>query len=54
MNRIIDYKNLSEQIQNWIIDYVNKNNIKTLVIELDDELMSLLVDEDDSEFCDCK
>jgi NH3-dependent NAD+ synthetase len=32
MNRIIDYKNLSEQIQNWIIDYVNKNNIKTLVI----------------------
>jgi NAD+ synthase len=32
MNRIIDYKNLSEEIQNWIINYVNEYNIKTLVI----------------------
>ena len=32
MNRILDYKKLSEQIQNWIVDYVNKNNIETLVI----------------------
>jgi NH3-dependent NAD+ synthetase len=32
MNRIIDYKNLSEEIQNWITNYVNNHNIKTLVI----------------------
>ena len=43
MNRIIDYKNLSEQIQNWIIDYVNKNNIKTLVIGVSGGIDSAVV-----------
>jgi NAD+ synthase len=43
MNRIIDYKNLSEQIQNWIIDYVNKNNIKTLVIGISGGIDSAVV-----------
>lgn len=32
MNRIIDYKSLSEKIQNWIKDYVIINDIKTLVV----------------------
>ena len=32
MNRIVDYKNLSEKIQNWITTYVKENNIKTLIV----------------------
>jgi NAD+ synthase len=43
MNRIIDYKNLSEEIQNWIIDYVNEYNIKTLVIGVSGGIDSAVV-----------
>lgn len=43
MNRIIDYKNLSEQIQNWIVNYVNENNIKTLVIGVSGGIDSAVV-----------
>jgi NAD+ synthase len=43
MNRIIDYKNLSEQIQNWIVDYVNKNNIKSLIIGVSGGIDSAVV-----------
>jgi hypothetical protein len=35
MNRIIDYENLSKEIQNWIINYVNEFNIKTLYSDED-------------------
>jgi NAD+ synthase len=43
MNRIIDYKKLSEQIQNWIVDYVKKNNIETLVIGVSGGIDSAVV-----------
>ena len=43
MNRIIDYKELSEQIQNWIVDYVNKNNIETLVVGVSGGIDSAVV-----------
>jgi NAD+ synthase len=43
MNRIIDYKNLSEKIQNWIINYVNDYNIKTLVIGVSGGIDSAVV-----------
>jgi NAD+ synthase len=43
MNRIIDYKNLSEEIQNWIINYVNDYNIKTLVIGVSGGIDSAVV-----------
>jgi len=43
MNRIIDYKNLSEQIQDWIIDYVSKNKLKTLVIGVSGGIDSAVV-----------
>lgn len=43
MNRIIDYKNLSEEIQNWIINYVNEYNIKTLVIGVSGGIDSAVV-----------
>jgi NAD+ synthase len=43
MNRIIDYKELSEQIQNWIVDYVSKNNIETLVIGVSGGIDSAVV-----------
>jgi NAD+ synthase len=43
MNRIIDYENLSNQIQNWIIDYVNENKIKTLVIGVSGGIDSAVV-----------
>lgn len=32
MNRIIDYQNLAKEIQLWITNYANKNNLKTLVV----------------------
>jgi NAD+ synthase len=43
MNRIIDYKNLSEKIQNWIINYVNEYNIKTLIIGVSGGIDSAVV-----------
>lgn len=43
MNRIIDYKNLSEEIQNWITNYVNNHNIKTLVIGVSGGIDSAVV-----------
>jgi NAD+ synthase len=43
MNRIIDYKNLSEEIQNWITNYVNNYNIKTLVIGVSGGIDSAVV-----------
>ena len=43
MNRIIDYQTLSSQIQKWIIDYVNKNNIKTLVVGVSGGIDSAVV-----------
>jgi NAD+ synthase len=43
MNRIIDYKHLSEEIQNWIINYVNDYNIKTLVIGVSGGIDSAVV-----------
>lgn len=43
MNRIIDYENLSKEIQKWIINYVNKNNIKTLVVGVSGGIDSAVV-----------
>jgi NAD+ synthase len=43
MNRIIDYENLSEEIQNWITNYVNNHNIKTLVIGVSGGIDSAVV-----------
>jgi len=43
MNRIIDYQTLSSQIQKWIIDYVNQNNIKTLVVGVSGGIDSAVV-----------
>ena len=43
MNRIIDYKHLSEEIQNWITNYVNNHNIKTLVIGVSGGIDSAVV-----------
>lgn len=43
MNRIIDYQNLSNQIQEWIKEYVEKNNITTLVIGVSGGIDSAVV-----------
>ena len=43
MNRIVDYENLSRQIQTWIIDYADKYNIKTLVIGVSGGIDSAVV-----------
>jgi NAD+ synthase len=43
MNRIIDYENLSKEIQNWIINYVNEFNIKTLVVGVSGGIDSAVV-----------
>lgn len=43
MNRIIDYENLSERIQEWILDYVESNNIKTLVVGVSGGIDSAVV-----------
>jgi NH3-dependent NAD+ synthetase len=32
MNRIIDYENLSNKIQEWIITYATENNLQVLVV----------------------
>lgn len=43
MNRIIDYENLSNEIQRWIKNYVVDNNIKTLVIGVSGGIDSAVV-----------
>lgn len=43
MNRIIDYENLSNKIQEWIIDYTNKNNLTTLVVGVSGGIDSAVV-----------
>jgi NAD+ synthase len=43
MNRIIDYENLSEKIQTWIINYVETHNIKTLVVGVSGGIDSAVV-----------
>jgi NAD+ synthase len=43
MNRIIDYKNLSEQIEKWIKNYTQSNGIETLVIGVSGGIDSAVV-----------
>lgn len=43
MNRISDYKELCEKIQEWIKDYVLSNNIKTLIVGVSGGLDSAVV-----------
>ncbi len=43
MNRIIDYKNLSEQIENWILNYVEEYNLQTLVVGVSGGIDSAVV-----------
>ena len=43
MNRIVDYKNLSEKIQHWITNYVKSNNIKTLIVGVSGGIDSAVV-----------
>ena len=43
MKRIIDYENLSNQIQTWIQNYVEENNIKTLVVGVSGGIDSAVV-----------
>ena len=43
MNRIIDYKNLSLKIQEWIKSYVAENNISTLVVGISGGIDSAVV-----------
>ena len=43
MNRIIDYENLSNQIQTWIQNYVDENNIETLVVGVSGGIDSAVV-----------
>jgi len=43
MNRIIDYENLSNQIQQWIKNYVTENGISTLVVGVSGGIDSAVV-----------
>ena len=43
MNRIIDYENLSNQIKEWIKNYVEENNIETLVVGVSGGIDSAVV-----------
>jgi NAD+ synthase len=43
MNRIIDYENLSNHIKEWIKDYVEENNIETLVVGVSGGIDSAVV-----------
>jgi NAD+ synthase len=43
MNRIIDYENLSREIQNWIINYVKENKLNSLVIGVSGGIDSAVV-----------
>ena len=43
MNRIIDYKNLSEKIEKWIKEYAQSNGIETLIIGVSGGIDSAVV-----------
>ena len=43
MNRIIDYQNLAKEIQLWITNYANENNLKTLVVGVSGGIDSAVV-----------
>jgi len=43
MNRIIDYENLSNKIQEWIVNYVTENNLQVLVIGVSGGIDSAVV-----------
>lgn len=43
MNRILDYDNLSKQIQYWIVSYAHQNNIKSLVVGVSGGIDSAVV-----------
>ena len=43
MNRIIDYKNLSEKIEEWIKEYSQSNGIETLIIGVSGGIDSAVV-----------
>lgn len=43
MNRIIDYENLSNKIQEWILNYVSENNLQTLVVGVSGGIDSAVV-----------
>jgi NAD+ synthase len=43
MNRIINYQNLSNSIQEWINNYVKKSNLKTLVVGVSGGIDSAVV-----------
>lgn len=43
MNRIIDYENLSNKIQEWIINYATENRIQTLVVGVSGGIDSAVV-----------
>lgn len=43
MNRIIDYDNLSNQIQSWIKNYVEENKISTLIVGVSGGIDSAVV-----------
>ena len=43
MNRIIDYENLSNKIQEWIINYASENNLQVLVVGVSGGIDSAVV-----------
>jgi NAD+ synthase len=43
MNRIIDYENLSNKIQEWIINYATENNLQVLVVGVSGGIDSAVV-----------
>jgi NAD+ synthase len=43
MNRIVDYQNLAKEIQLWITNYANQNNLKTLVVGVSGGIDSAVV-----------
>jgi NAD+ synthase len=43
MNRIIDYKNLSDKIKEWILSYTVTNKITTLVVGVSGGIDSAVV-----------
>ena len=43
MNRIIDYENLSNKIQEWIVNYVTENNLPVLVVGVSGGIDSAVV-----------
>jgi len=43
MNRIIDYENLSNKIQEWIVNYATENNLQVLVVGVSGGIDSAVV-----------